>query len=212
MNPKTFLLSLLIAALVVFGAVVALGRDSIEYPLFSGSNADTLETATRWIPIQGASRIYINTKSTGAATDTAFCDTIGTWYTVLSDTVQFIGRDSLGTLVTARSGMSSRFAFPVCFDTTMITGTQVDTTLGLGVMNAAVNRPLKGKGTWTMIYPTMHASGSVAYDQNGTINVKYLRIRFTPKQRLTTAGFSSTAGIRTRGIRPVRMKAIVVKD
>src|SRR5882672_9527380 len=79
------------------------GQKATTYTLFPGATTDTTEQASYWIPIKNASHVLIRTWSTGASTDTNYCDSITTWKTLFSDTVSFIAKDSLGTIVTSRS-------------------------------------------------------------------------------------------------------------
>jgi len=219
-----------LALLLALGAFLVLGRghagnlNVTEYVLFNGVNrADSSEVASPWIPIRGASRVYIRTWSAGAAADTDFSDTITTWKTLLSDSVSFMARDSLGTIVTARSSMSSAGAFPMCADSIVITNSAGDSVKMVAVAHPVqgVGKPVRGsvtgRGYYTIVLPIAvggaipgtAASAQVASGDQ-VFMTQYLRIRITPRTRLTTAGFSSTAGLRTRGLNQLRMLAYVV--
>jgi len=214
------------AALVVALPSLAGNQDIRTYYLFNGvSAADSSEQASIWIPIRGASRVYVRTFSAGAAADTDFCDTLTTWKTLFSDSVLFMARDSVGTIVTARSTQSSVGAFPMCADSVVITNQLADSVKMIAVINPVqgVAKPLRGSvtgsGYYTIIMPTVIQAGipntplnAQVAGTNDVFMAQYMRIRYTPRTRLTTAGFSSTAGTRTRGINKLRMIASVVYD
>jgi len=215
---------------LAFGASID-SRDNIKsYLLFNGVNAaDSSERASFWIPIRGAQRVYIRTWSAGATADTDFCDTVTTWKTLLSDSLAFMGRDSLGTLVTAAGGIprttSHSDAFPVAADSVVITNQLADSVKMVAVINPVegvgdiVRGSATGSGRYTIIMPnaaqaimpnTAGGTASGLAAANEIFMTSYLRIRITPRTRLTTAGFSSTAGLRTRGLNKLKMIAYVV--
>ncbi len=216
-----------IVVLIGLAAAMGLGHagalNVTEYVLFNGVNqADSTEMASPWIPIRGASRIYIRTWSAGATADTDFCDTIATWKTLFSDSVLLIVRDSLGTIVTVRSYTpSSAATFPMCADSLVVTNNAADSVKMVAVINPVqgTGKPVRGSvtgsGYYTIIRPNIVggvmplASGTSVEPPEAFFMTQYLRIRITPRTRLTTAGFNSTAGIRTRGVHALRMRAYV---
>lgn len=225
MKRKLVILAML--ALVVASGVFGGNQNIKTYTLFNGSNvADSSERASIWIPIRGASRVYIRTWSAGAAADTDFCDTVTTWKTLLSDSVLFMASDSLGTIVTARSGTSRSTTthsepFPMCADSVVITNNaSMDSTKLVTVLFPVqgVGKPVRGtssaSGYYTVIQPAftpiLPATNPSVSGANDVLMPGYLRIRITPRSRLTTAGFSSTAGLTTRGINKLKMIAYVL--
>jgi len=222
-----------IAAVLTLFALPCRVKAGIEvvpttYQLFKGNTTvakDTLEMASPWIPVRGANRILIRTWSQGQAAytgaDSVYCDSILTFKVLFSDSVSFMGRDSLGTLVTARStsGFSTTGAFPVCADSVMITGAEnaltPDTTRGkfVAVSNVPLQKSLRagasGSGHYTLVVPVIPPGGASIYG-DGSITAQYMRVRVTALNRLTLAGAVSTAGIRTRGINGLRMEAMPI--
>jgi hypothetical protein len=227
-----FVLALAALALVAYSAFGGARLSSAPIVLFNGVvAADSSEMASPWIPVRGASRIYIRTWSAGASADSATCDTITTWKTMFSDSVLFQARDSLGTIVTARAGFgwpwTNAGAFPMCADSVVISNAASDSVKLVANLHPVqgVGKPVRGSvtgsGYWTIICPIavggqMPIAGSttsgVVMGHQEVIMAGYLRIRITPRTRLTTAGFSSTAGIRTKGINKLRMEAYLVYD
>jgi hypothetical protein len=213
------LAALPLLALALFGVphrVIADATD-MNYVLFPGATTDTTEQASYWIPVQGARRIYIRTFSTATTSDTSTCDSITTWKTLFSDTLSFVGRDSVGTIVSGTAPRGTTTQYPtvaIMADSIATTGQAMDSLSLIGVYQPAITRPLRGSGAMTCVYPATYLQQSngvgtlinePVMDQNGVIERKYMRIRVTPRTRLTTAGFSSTQGIRTSGIRGLKM-------
>jgi len=226
------LVTLVALALVVASSAGSQVPNNFKrYMLFNGSNAaDSSERASIWIPVRGAARIYIRTWSAGANADTDFCDTVTTWKTMFSDSVLFQAVDSLGTIVTARSTIPRTIGvhgepFPMCADSSVVSNAASDSVKMTVCVNPVegVATPVRGSGTGSGLYtiiapgpvggvvPGVPSTGSIPLlGAQDYIMAQYMRIRITPRTRLTTAGFSSTAGIRTRGINRLKMEAVVV--
>lgn len=228
---KRKLVTLVALALVLASASTGQMQNTKRYMLFNGTSvADSSERASIWIPVRGAARIYIRTWSAGATADTDFCDTVTTWKTMFSDSVLFQATDSLGTIVTARSTIARTVGihgepFPMCADSSSVSNAIGDSVKMAVCLNPVegVATPVRGSGTGSGLYtiiapgpigalvPGLPSTGSIQMlGAQDYIMAQYMRIRITPRTRLTTAGFSSTAGIRTRGINKLKMEAIVV--
>lgn len=210
---------------------VGAGNQDIQtFVLFAGGDTDSTEQASRWIPIFGAQRVIVRTWSTHLAfatnnADTTKSDSIITFDVLLSDSVSFLGRDSLGTLVTSSSSIpfvsgSHGEPFPVCADSVAIPNAAFLDSIYKGVRVSAplpINKPLRGaqngSGILTPIMPVWgQGATALVLDQRATIATRYLRIRCTPLRRLTVSGFSSTAGKRVNGLRGFKMVAYVYTD
>jgi hypothetical protein len=134
---------------------------------------------------------------------------------LFSDSVAFMGRDSLGTLVTARSTQTNTRAFPVCADSVMLTGLRqanvADTSGGKMVLIGTV--PLEkalsagtGSGYYTLVAPGIPPLFTSIYG-DGAISPQYMRVRYQPSVRTGAPGL---AGVKTRGIKGLRMEALVI--
>jgi hypothetical protein len=179
------------AALVFLGFWLALAIGSArsgnqlikQYILFNGSQpADSTPQASYWIPVRGASRVVIRmfNANTGAwaTDDSATTDSITAFTAQMGDSLSFIGKDSLGTLVPAysmaRGGDPYQWSwtvntagvpyntFPIIVDSTVVTGDGADSTKWFSVYHSpvtsgATSRSLNftnTKGGWyTFIYP-----------------------------------------------------------
>jgi|SRR6185369_3531814 len=226
MIRKLLSLSLILG---VAATLAAAGNQEMRtYELYSGANAadSTARTSYR-IPVKGASKVYLWIRSAGATTDTSFCDSLTTFAALFGDSVSFIARDSSGTIVTLRNfpGNTSGYgnkAFPICADSTTITlvaGTTAveDTVKGIVIATPDVGtKPLR-RGIYVNVTPAvrsqLNAAGLIipkgVPDPSGVIQGNYMWLRLTPTTRLTTAGFSSTAGLRTAGVNGLRVTATV---
>jgi hypothetical protein len=227
-------LALLLGLGCVFIANAGLGPTSSSstprvFILFNGSQAaDSTPQASYWIPIRGASEVILKGWSQGATTDTSTCDSITAWTVLVGDSVSFEAVDSLGTIATAsnRSGTNplngaAYNRFPMVLDSVVVTGDAADTTRGVAqyhppVLTTQALRWSTTQGWYTWIYPVKPVLGAwAAAVQVPTSNLQsqfidgYLRVRYTPRTRMTTAGFSSTAGIRTTGLNKFTLLAYV---
>ena len=196
--------------------------------LWSAAADSTAAKSSHWFPVRGASRVVIRLLSAGAGAhtgaDSQFVDSLAVVSYLFSDTVSFIARDSAGTVVTASSLIPTTSdhgpAYPICGDSVMVTATATNATVGDSAYKmVAIGWPpvLKrlrsassGGGVYTIVaaaIPPGAAAPSIYGD--GTIMPQYMKLRVTPAIRMTTAGFSSTAGIRTKGVRGLRGWATV---
>jgi len=222
--------------LVVLGLLFAVAaysqeKESVDvFDLFRGDTRaaqDSSDYISPWIPVRGANRIVLRTWSansnsyTGA--DSCFVDSLSLARVMFSDSVSFIGRDSLGTLVTYRPTIpyssDHGITYPVCADSVMFT-IGLTTTAGVDTTRkhiAAAQSPagrvlrpaVSGSGVYTFIWPTTPNAATGVIWGDGAINAGYMRVRYSVPVRLTTAGFSSSQGIRTRGVNGLRCKAYV---
>lgn len=197
--------------------------------MFNGSQAaDSTPQASYWIPIRGASQVILKGWTLGATTDTSTTDTVTAWTIQVGDSVSFEAVDSLGTIATAsnRSGTNPLNGlpynrFPMVLDSVVVTGDKADTTRGVAQyhppgLSIQALRWSTTQGWYTWIYPVKPVLGAwAAAAQTPTSNLQsqfidgYLRVRYTPLTRMTTAGFSSTAGIRTTGLNKFTLLAYV---
>lgn len=219
------------AAAVVWAAAYTSAGDEIpkEIPLFFGTSVvDTIEQASPWIDVRGANRVMIRTVSNRSTAvggfgttdaDTLYSDSISVFRVLFSDSVSFMGRDSLGTLVTANSAIPATSShgpiFPVCADSVMLdltTTTRTDTLSkqvqfssppDLQILRPAAN----GSGIYTWV--TAVAPASIATYGDGSIGAKYMRIRYQALRRSTVATWAATAPNRVRGTKNLRMWALV---
>jgi hypothetical protein len=225
MKQFRFALVLAAAGLLAFSRLHAVSPDVREFVLFAGGDTDSTEQASRWISVRGAQRVIIRTWSThlafGSNADTTLSDSVTTFNVLLSDSVSFMGRDSLGTLVTASSGIprvvgSHSEPFPVCADSVIVPVTSVGDTIYkmVNVASRPINRPLRGaqngSGVWTLVAPILPVNTTTMFnDMRSAFGTGYLRVRTTPLRRMTISGFSSTAGKRVNGLRGLKMIAYV---
>lgn len=200
----------LLVALVVAGPAASADQRTRDYVLFNGSTRsasaqDTSEYASAWIAVKGASRIVIRTWSTGAATDTAYADSITTFKMLFSDSICCMVTGPEGTTIASAA------------DSIVINGAAAADTTKMAVaafaplpINKALKASVNGSGIHTMIAPLSPGLLTVDPTSTAVINKKYMRVRVLPLIRMTTAGFSSTAGIRTSGVRGLKMIATVI--
>lgn len=224
MNARKLLIAVAAVALAALPAIAG-NQDIHPYDLFPGGNTDSTEQASRWITVRGAAKVYIRIWTTHAAftgtgsgdVDSTFADSLVGFRLLLSDSVSFLGRDSLGTLVTARSTMSNVGAFPVCADSFEVPITGIGDTLVKSVrywpapVNRALRAPATGSGFYTVVTPARIAQGSPS-DPDAIIPAQYLRVRCTPLRRLTAQMSQSTTGARVNGLKGFKMTAYVVYD
>jgi hypothetical protein len=183
----------------------------VEYQILKGDvrtagSQDTTEYASAWFDVFGASRVVIKTWSAGVSTDTCYVDSITTFKVLLTDSiVTMVNADGLNTFTGADSVMIDA-TVAVNYDSTGKGYVIVSIPLPI---NKALKASANASGLMTVISPL--GPGTVAIDATtrGVISKKWMRIRVLPRVRLTTAGFSSTAGIRTSGVRGLRMTAVV---
>jgi hypothetical protein len=83
----------------------------------------------------------------------------------------------------------------------------------MGIQGAPINKALRGavngSGLITVIFPVLPQTTLLVADQEGVIGKQLMRVLFTPKRRNTSAGSGSTQGLRTNGLRGIKMVATV---
>lgn len=185
---------LMLVPLISYG-----GRQNIRRFYLYGATTDTTQQVTRWFPVRGAAKVLIRTSSNTSlfsTTDSVYCDSIGVFQVLTSDSVSFIAGN-----------------FTYAADSVVITsaGATTDSIKGIGMNYLPVLKVLyagaTGSGRYTQIYPL---STNSSIEQ--TFAAQWMRIKFTPNTRLTFGGLASTQGIRTQGIRGLRMDALVIYD
>lgn len=204
-----------------------------RYMLFNGSNQDSTEHASRWIPVRGANRITIRTWTTKAAwsatpasdTDSLFTDSIATFKVAWSDSVSFIARDSAGTIVPVnRNGGSTDNSFPICADSisfTLASNGYQDSSITMTAMtrapaNVDLRAPTTGSGRVATIAPI--APGSISTYGDGAIVKQYMRVLITPVRRMTQATLGAVGcpagpcGTRVNGLKGLKMEVLVWRD
>lgn len=198
-----------VSLIVLFAVpwIVWAGSLEIRRYLLIAGDCDSTTQLTRWIPVKGATRIRIRTFSShlaaGINADTTKTDSIASFF------VQF--SDSISAYVTGPENQT----VAVGADSFQLTNGQFDTsTVSIGVYPNPTNKPLRapanGSGIITQIYPI--GPGPVApttVDYDGFISKEQMRILFTPSRRNTAGGQLSTQGIRTNGLRGIKMVAEV---
>lgn len=183
-----------------------------EYVMFGGSDTDSLEQVSAWIPVHMASRVYIRTWSAKAAfhastdADSTFSDSLITFTVLLSD--------SAAGMIAGPGGQTTVAAGDSILALVTAAG---DTARSLvGVMPLPVNKQLRGPGNGsgliTVVYPSQPGAAGTAgmIDYNGRIPKKFLRVLCTPLRRNTVTGGQSTQGKRVNGLKGFRMTATVV--
>lgn len=197
-----------IAFLVAVGLMVGVGSLSAgqqlvtETTLYGGSNTDSLEQASPWISVRGASRVVIRLWSAKAAfhastdADSTFTDSIAVFKVAFTDSITSVNPIIAGDSVVI----------------TTATVANVDTTTKMvGVWHPplleALRGPGNGSGVYTWVVPI--TPGLVTADNNGFVLPKYMRVYVTPHRRNTVTGGQSTAGKRVNGLKGLRGKAII---
>lgn len=195
---------LLVLALPAFAGDLSIAR----WVLFSGSNTsaavDTVEQASQWFPIQGATRIFFRTWTAKAAfsattdADSNFADTISSFRVAFTDSVSSTNPLIAGDSVVIAS----------------TNATQIDTlTAEAMVIHSPINEPLRGpangSGVITWLMPV--TPGLATADNNGYLAKRYARVFYTPLTRKTVSGALSTSPNRTRGLKGLRMDGYVVR-
>jgi hypothetical protein len=217
---------------LIASAAYAGNQQIREFTLFGGSDVDSTEQASPWIPVRGASRIVIKTWGTMSAfsatgADTSYVDSLQSFKVLFSDSVAFIARDSSGTIVTVASStvsLNTRTAgepepFPMCADSVeldwpAVSAVQYDSTfksfrVDWPPVNRQLRAPANGSGIYTTISPII--TNGVIADENGNINSEYMRIRFTPLRRKTPGTSEESTGCcRANGTKGLKMKAYVI--
>ena len=182
------------------------------YTLFGGSDTDSTEQLSAWVPVRGAKRVYLRTFSTHVAfhastdADSTFSDSLAGFL------IQF--SDSSAGLLVGPGGQSTGGAA----DSVVIPVTAAGDTarVMIGAMplpvNKALRAPANGSGLITVVYPTQPGSAGTAgmIDVGGFIAKDWMRVRCTPLRRNTVTGGNSTAGKRVNGLRGFKMTAEVV--
>lgn len=204
--------AMLLLATTVFGG----DPDYREVILFNGSNTsaavDTVEQASPWFYVLGASRVDIRiwsaNTSAWTAADSVYADSIITWKILFSDSISNTSPGFYGTRQE-----------PAAADSIMIDAavTIPDTaSVGVGCKPLPINKPIAaaktGSGIISTIYPvkppmTTAVSQVIPQDEAGVFPKQWMRIRWQPLRRMTEGGRLSTAGIRTQGIRGLKMRA-----
>lgn len=196
------------AVLVILGLatpVLAGNREDKEYVLFGGSNTDSTEQISPWIPIRGAQRVIIRTWSGKTAfhastdADSTFSDSIAVFKVAFTDSVA-----SVNPLIAGDSTVI-----------TTATVANVDTTTKMMAvfhppLQEALRGPGNGSGIITWVIPV--TPGLATADNNGVTATQYMRVLITPLRRMTVTGSQSTAGKRVNGLRSFRMRARVAFD
>lgn len=193
-------LMLLVAALPLLGA----GQEETRtFVLFGGSDVDSTEQVSPWIPVRGANRILIRTWSGKAAfhdeedPDSTFSDSIQTFRVAFTDSVK-----STNPLVGADSVVVNAVSLTV-----------LDTTSKMVAVHSpplqeALRGPGNGSGIYTQVTPTI--PGGVGVYGDGSIAPQYMRVLITPLRRNTVTGGQSTEGKRVNGLKGLRMQALVI--
>jgi hypothetical protein len=192
--------------------------DVREIILFNGSNTsaavDTLEQASPWFQVQGAVRVDVRiwsaNTSAWTAADSIYADSITTWKVALSDSICCTSVDYYGQTIASA-------ADSLMFDMAIVAANNPDTALaGIACKPLPINKPIaaakSGSGIISTIYPVTPswiASNNIFVNQVGIFPKRFMRIRWQPLRRMTEGGRLSTAGIRTRGIRGLKMRAYV---
>ena len=199
--------ALAVLALGLFAMTVIGGSQSVYDYLMIAGDTDSTEQQTRWIQVDGASRVILRSWSTnlgfGANADTTKVDTIAGWRVLFSD--------SICCMVTGPEG----YLIPSAADSIVNAAATADTSkYGIGVFQLPVNKvlraPTNGTGITTFVEPIQ--SGSVLASPGGTISKKWMRVRFTPLRRATAATGLATVPNRTNGLRGFKMTARVIWD
>lgn len=170
--------------------------------LFGGSNTDSTEQASAWIPIRGANRVMIRLWSAKAAfhastdADSTYSDSITTFRVAFTDSMQntnpLIAGDSV--IFTANVGFVDTIYKLV--------------TLHPGLTDKSLRGPDNGSGIYAHVNPVPPAS-ALAYG-DGSFGPQYMRIYVTPRRRMTVTGSQSTAGKRVVGLKGLRGEAQII--
>lgn len=193
------------ALLLVVASVASAGNTDLKpMTLFSGANTDSTEQVSPWIPIRGASRVYLRTWSAKAAfhastdADSIYSDSIAVFKVAFTD--------SLSNTNPAIAGDST------VITSTIVTNTDTTTTM-IGVSNPPLQEALRGPGNGsgiiTTIWPTV--PGLTTLDVTGVFAKRYMRVYVTPLRRMTVTGGQSTAGKRVVGLKGFRMMGLVLR-
>ena len=227
------LLVLMVCWVVTTGQGMSSGAGNVkDFVLFNGSTIDSLRKSSKWIPVKNASRIVIRTWTTHAAftgpgagdVDSTTSDSITVWETLLSDSVSFIARDSLGTVVTSRSTVPTTSVhgepYPICVDSIMFTNGVRDTSKAfLTIQSIPINKALGvavGGGRLSYIHNITPGTNSLSTDQVGgimcgdcTLTKNYMKVTVTPLRRSTSQTVLATVPSRVNGLKGLRMVATV---
>lgn len=217
---------LAVALLFVLAASATFGG-SLEqktYLLWAG-NADSTDHASHWFPVKGATKVIIRMFSQKAAwhistdVDSAFTDSLATFAVLLSDSVSFIARDSAGTVVRANSNFpaSSDYGepYPICADSFSVSGTDTTTkhiNIVPGPVNKVLRAPVNGSGLFIIVQPRFLPGATTVAEPAGFIYSEYMRIRWTPVRRFTSATGLATAPNRVNGLKGFKMTATVIYE
>lgn len=204
-----------IAFLVAVGLMVGVGSLSAgqqlvtETTLYGGSDTDSLEQASPWIAVRGASRVAIRLWSGKAAfhastdADSTFSDSIAVFRVAFTDSITSTNPIIAGDSVIVTTGAAANLFIA---DSTAKLVAVVHPPL-----LEALRGPSNGSGIYTVIVPTypVNAASQVLGDNNGVILPKYMRVYVTPHRRNTVTGGQSTEGKRVNGLKKLRGKAII---
>ncbi len=215
----------LLAALALFAATMAHAGNGFvqQHVLFNGSNTDSTEQISDWIPLTQSGafaneviiRLWTSKPNSWAAgqsaADSLFADSITTFRMYFSD--------SVCCSVTGRAGQTIKSAADsVLFDPlTAVPGSggYTDTTLMLAARPIPVNKELRaaasGSGRYTILMAMSEngLAGSVIAQPSGIIAKRYMRLRVTPLRRSTVKGLTITAGERVTGLKGLKAIAYV---
>lgn len=202
------MLCLLIGVVVVSAALGAGQQEIKDYALFGGSNTDTTELSSNWVPIRGARFVIIKTWSTHVAftalnADSSFSDSLTTFKVLFSDSI-------LTAWPSLPFGADS-----IVLDPT-VAATATDSVFkGVGVfgplpINKQLRAPFNASGIVTKVYPI--TAGLLTIDQGGVLEPAYMRVKVTPLRRATAPTQTATVPHRIEGLKGFRMRALVVYE
>lgn len=207
---------LLAVALLCLMSLPVMGgnQQMLEYTLFNGSNTsaavDTVELASAWIPIRGASRVMIRTWSNGSGTFSAGGDSL---YVDSLTTFKVVFSDSICCTVTGPKGLSiPSAADSFMIDATVASGLDTTKTGGIRIALLPINKALapttNGSGIITQVF-VLTPGVATAEAGDGVFVKQYMRVRTQALRRSTPGGFLMTSGFRAAGVRGLRMRAYV---
>lgn len=194
----------LVVLSVVLASSASAGNLEIKkFVLYGGSNTDSTEQISPWIPVRGAQRVILKFWSAKAAfhastdADSTYSDSIAVFKVGFTDSVS-----STNPLIAGDSVV-----------VTTATVANIDTTTKMvAVMHPPLQEALRGPGNGsgiiTWVVPV--TPGLATADNNGFIAPQYMRIYVTPLRRSTVGGFLMTSGKRVVGLKGFRGEALVI--